>query len=238
MPTRYRLVPESPHVDVDLALFRRTLPSSITLEEESGDIYATVNSAGPEDSHTQLLIDRELDLLFFLTHARLRAEMCQRIVTASMKVVFRVYDPLPPGIRPQIWSDQVTLQLRLWAIAENARDANLKALLFYQVIELSYPDPNDKTAYPPYVNSLREPHPRTEAKLLRNLVVHAGDATKKETSAYLQFLGLPPVLSNLVHPEWATKVTERTAIVERQAREVVLSVLTGAQPLQSLDAAR
>lgn len=224
MPTRYRLVPEGQHVDVDLALFRRALPLSIILEEESGDVYATVDSAGPEDSSTQLLIDRELDRLFFLTCVRLRAEMCRRIVTASQKISYRVHGSLPPGVCPQIWSDQVTLQLKLWATAADAEDTYLKVLLLYLIIELSYPDTHDKAAYPPYDGSLREPHPRTEAKLLRHLVAHAGGA-KQETSKYLQFLGLPPVLSNLVHPEWAGKVTERVAIIGRQARAVVQSAL-------------
>lgn len=224
MPTRYRLVPEGPHVDVDLALFRRALPLSIILEEENGDVYATVDSAEPEDSSTQLLIDRELDRLFFLTSVRLRAQMCRRSVTAFQKSSYRVHGSLPPGVRPQIWSDQVTLQLKLWAIATDAGDTYLKVLLLYQIIELSYPDTRDNAAYPPYDDSLREPHPRTEAKLLRHLVAHAGGA-KQETSKYLQFLGLPPVLSNLTHPEWAGKITGRVAIIERQARAVVQSAL-------------
>lgn len=224
MPTRYRLVPEGQNVDVDLALFRSTLPSSIILEEESGDVYATVDSTEPEDSSTQLLIDRELDRLFFLTQVRLRAEMCRRTVTASLKISYRIHGSLPPEIRPQIWSDQVTLQLRLWAVAADTEDIYLKALLFYQIIELSYPDTLNATAYPRYDNSLREPHPRTESKLLRHLVAHVGGA-KRETSTYLQFLGLPPLLSNLVHPEWAGKIAERVAIVERQAQEVVQSAL-------------
>ena len=224
MPTRYHLVPEGQHLDVDLALFRGALPSSIILEEESGDVYATLDSKGSEDSSTQLLIDRELDRLFFLTCVRLRAEMCRRTVTASLKIRYRIHGSLPVGVHPQIWSDQLTLQLKLWALAADVDDTYLKVLLFYQLIELSYPDTHDNTAYPPYDNSLPEPHPRTEAKLLRHLVAHAGDA-KKETSAYLEFLGLPPVLSNLVHPEWVGKITERVAIVERQAREVLQSAL-------------
>lgn len=224
MPTRYRLVPEGEHVDIDLTLFRRALPSSILLEEESGDVYATLDSQESEDSRTQLLIDRELDRLFFLTCVRLRAEMCQRTVMASLKIRYRIHGSLPTKVHPQIWSDQLTLQLRLWALAADVEDAYLKVLLFYQIIELSYPDSRDKSSYPQYKDSRSAPHPRTEAKLLRHLVAHAGDA-KKEASAYLQFLGLPPMLSNLVHPNWVEKVTERIAIVERQAREVLQSAL-------------
>lgn len=224
MPTRYRLVPDGQDVDVVLPQFRNTLPSSIILEEVGREVYASVDSTGTEDSSTQVLIDRELDRLFFLTCVRLRAEMCRKTVSASLKIRYRIHGSLPTGIRPQIWSDQVTLQLKLWAIAADAQDIYLKALLFYQIIELSYPDTRDATAYPPYDNSSRVPHPRTESKLLRHLVAHAGCA-KVETSAYLEFLGLPPVLSNLIHPEWAGKIAARVAIVERQARKVLQSAL-------------
>ncbi|MBT9519053.1 MAG: hypothetical protein IV112_20420 [Methyloversatilis discipulorum] len=224
MPTRYRLVPEGENVDIDLALLRRALPSIIIFDEESGHVYATLDSQESEDSFTQILIDRELDRLFFLTYVRLRAEMCRRTVTASLKIRYRIQGSLSTRVHPQIWSDQITLQLRLWALAADINDGYSKVLLLYQIIELSYPDTHDKSSYPPYENSRRAPHPRTEAKLLRHLIAHAGDA-KKETSAYLQFLGLPPVLSNLVHPNWVEKITERIEIVERQAREVLQSAL-------------
>lgn len=224
MPTRYRLVPEGQHLDVDMVLFRDALPSSIILEEERGNVYAILDSKGSEESSTQILINRELDRLFFLTCVRLRAEMCRRTVTASFKFGFRIHGHLPAVVRPQIWSDQLTLQLRLWALAADVEDTYLKVLLLYQIIELSYPNTRDNIAYPPYDNSLSEPHPRTEAKLLRHLVAHAG-ASKKETSAYLKFLGLPSVLSNLVHPDWIGKITERVSIVERQAREILQCAL-------------
>lgn len=224
MPTRYRLVPKSRRVDVDLAIFQSALPPSIVLEEESGAVYATVDSTESEDSATQPLIDRELDRLFFMTCVRLRAEMCRKTVTAYLKGSWSVHGSLTVGVLPQIWSANVALQLRLWALAADVEDASLKVLLLYQIIELSHPDTHDKDAYPAYKNYQSEPHPRTEAKLLRHLVAHAGEA-KKETSAYLQFLGLPPVLSNLVHPGWVEKITERVAVVQQQAWEVLQAAL-------------
>ena len=61
---------------------------------------------------------------------------------------------------------------------------------------------------------------QTEAKLLRHLVSHAGDA-RPETSVYLSFLGLPPRLSNLTHPDWLAKVCERLPVVESEARAIL-----------------
>ena len=226
MPTRYRLVPENQHVDVDLAILRSALPPSIVLKEESGDVYAIVDSTGSEDSSTQLLIDRELDRLFFMTCVRLRAAMCRRIVTSTLKGSWRVHGPLPAGVLPQIWTDQITLQLRLWALASDVEEVSLKVLLLYQIIELS---PQKKAANLAY-DDPSWPAPRTEAKLLRNVVAHAGEPTQRGTEAYLEFLGLTPMLSNLVDPQWVEKITERVAVVQQVAREVLQSALSQVDP--------
>lgn len=101
MPTRYRLVPESQALDVYLEWFQGALPPSIVLKEESGDLYATVESTGSEDSSMQLLIDCELDRLFFMTCVRLRAEMCRRTATASLKGSWRVLGSLSAGFAPR-----------------------------------------------------------------------------------------------------------------------------------------
>ena len=224
MPIRYRLVPANQRVDVDLAIFQAALPPSIVLKEESGDVYAIVDSTGAEDSSAQLMIDRELDRLFFMTCVRLRADMCRRIVTSTLKGSWRVHGSLPAGVLPQIWTDQITLQLRLWALASDLEEVSLKVLLLYQIIELSYPCPRNKDAYPTYKNSHSKPHPRTEAKLLRNVVAHAGKPYS-ETEVYLRFLGLPPMLSNLVNPQWIEKITERVAVIQQEAWEVLQSAL-------------
>ena len=135
MPTRYCLVPKSQRVDVDLAIFQSALPPSIVLEEERGAVYATVDSTESEDSDTQPLIDRELDRLFFMTSVRLRAEMCRKTVTATLK--------------------------GSWSL----------------------------------------------------------------TKAYLEFLGLPLVMSNRVHPQWVEKITKRVDILKKEAWQVLQRAL-------------
>jgi len=224
MPTVYRLVPEGKTVDLELAPLRASFPTSICLDLREGDLYATIESAVPEDRATQLLINRELDRIYFLTCVRLRAEMCCRTVTLDLSASYRIQGRIPAGTKPQQWTERLSLQLKLWALAMESADALIKILLLFQIIELSYPDTKDTKVYPRYVDPAHPPHPRTEAKLLRHLVAHAGDAMR-QTGNYLKFLGLPPRLSNLTHPEWSHKVSDRVKVVEGEARDVVQSAV-------------
>lgn len=224
MPTVYRIVPEGGQIDLEFDQLKAALPPTIELDSRRDGLYAIVESAEPEDSGTQWLIDRELDRIFFLSSVRLRAEMCRRVVTFKAKISYRIHGRIPDGTGPQQWTDRLSLQLRLWAIGVDSTDPYLKILLFFQIIELSYPDTSNTMYYPKYEGGSRPPHPRTEAKLLRHLISHAGDA-KPETNKYLEFLGLPPRLSNLVHPDWSRAISERVAHVESQAREVLQSAL-------------
>ena len=224
MPTVYRLVAEGREIDLEHDQLKAAFPQNIALDSRGDGLYAIVESAVPEDSETQALIDRELDRVFFLTCIRLHAEMCRTTVTRDLKVGYRVHSRIPRGTCPQDWTNRLSLQLRLWTIAAGSTDPYVKVLLFFQIVELSHPDTRNNVDYPPYDDTSYPPHPRTEAKLLRHLVAHSGDA-KFETGKYLEFLGLPPRLSNLVHPDWDRAVSERVALVEAQAREVLQSAL-------------
>lgn len=220
MTTTYRLHHEGETLDVDVQAFQGMLPDEIRVELRQDGLYAVVASAVPEDDTTQPLVERELDRLFFLTCVRLRAEMCRRTVTADFRFSYRVHGGIPPGTAPLSWTDSLALQFRLWSIAVDNSDPIVRVLLFFQVIEISHPDMADKSVYPPYCDPTQPPQPRTEAKLLRHLVSHAGDS-RPETSAYLSFLGLPPRLSNLTHPDWLAKVCDRLPVVESEARAIL-----------------
>jgi len=205
-------------------MLKRTFPASIHLGQEADGLYATVDSQDAEDPLTQSLIDRELDRIFFITFVRVHAEMCRRAVSATCEARYRIHGRIPPSVAPLQWTDCLALQLRLWAIAIDSNDYYLKLILFFQIIELSHPEMGDRASYPPYEDPSAPPHPRTEAKLLRHLVVHAGEA-RPETARYLAFLGLPPKLSNMTHPEWDRAISSRVSRVEAQAREELRIVL-------------
>ncbi|WP_124706093.1 hypothetical protein [Sulfuriferula multivorans] len=224
MLTVYHLALEDQGIDLEYDQFRAALPSTIDLKLQPDGYYATVETTGPDDSDAQQLIDRELDRIFFLTNVRLCAVACPTIGTVELKLVVRVLGGIPRGTCPQQWTDHLALQLRLWAMAVDSTDPYVRILLFFQIIELSYPtDTSDKTAYPKYNGAFL--HPRTEAKLLRHLVAHAGNATTHQTRKYLEFLGLPPCLSNLVHPDWRRVISKKVAHVEAQAHSVLKSAL-------------
>ncbi|MHB1245271.1 MAG: hypothetical protein ACYCZH_02440 [Sulfuriferula sp.] len=231
MLTVYHLVSEDQGIDLEYHRFRAALPPTIDLKLQPDGYYATIESTGPDDSDAQQLIDRELDRIYFLTTMRLRAEACSATGIVRLKLVIRVFGRIPNGTCPQQWTGSLALQLRLWAMAVDSTDPYLSILLFFQVIELSYPDTTDKTAYPKYTGTFL--HPRTEAKLLRNLVAHAGNA-QSETSKYLEFLGLPPCLSNLIHPDWSRVISKRITHVKTQAYSGLKSALQS-PPIEETD---
>jgi hypothetical protein len=200
------------------------LPPGIHAEAKSDRTYITVETATTDDSRAQRLVDRQLDLIFFVTGVRVRAEMCRRLVSSDLVCSYRIHGSLQRGRQPQSWSNNLGLQLRLWSVAVDIIDAPMKLLLFFQIIELSYPDTNDENVYPPYSDTSKAPHSRTEAMLLRHLVSHAG-AARKQTEKYLQYLGLQPVLSNRSDPEWLRVIAEKVAHVEAEARAVIQASL-------------
>lgn len=225
MPTVYQLrSPNSKDVDLNLQRFRAMLPSSMSLEIRGDGLYLKVASTGNEDDSTQQLVNRELDRVFFLTCVRVEAEMIRRTVEANMRGAYSVHGELPADTGPLIWTDKVAMQLRLWALASEAVDLSIKVILYFQIIELSYPDTGDKTNYPPYTDSSVPPHSRTESKLLRHLVAHAG-SPKPETRTYLRYLGLQEVLSNRVDVEWESRLGTRLAVVVGEARGVLRSAV-------------
>lgn len=221
MLTAYRIVPEHKFVDLDLARFQLSLPATMTVRSESDGVYVDVESMRPEDPDTQPLIDRELDRVYFFTYVALRAEMVKRTMTASLQASYRIHGSLPENFGCITWNDQLTLQLKLWRLASESPDFVVRVLLHFQIIELRYPKTSDPISYPPYKVGNQAPHPRTEAKLLRNIIAHAAEA-KPETLRYLEFLGLPPQLSNVSHPDWLARIKPRLSILETQARETVL----------------
>lgn len=222
--TTFKLLPEKLPLDVDLGLLQQSLPASMSVDERSDGTYISVETSLPEDVEAQALVDRELDRLFFLTYVRVRAEMCKRTVTCDLTCSYRIHGRLDPAIQAQIWIDHLALQLRLWALAASTVDPASKLLLLFQVIELAFPDSGDQAEYPKYVSAALPPHPRTEAKLLRHLVAHAG-VPRQEVATYLQYLGLNPILSNHSDPAWRAAISGKVALVQKEAYETIKNAL-------------
>jgi hypothetical protein len=131
MPTKFKLIFESDEPDIDLPRFWKSLPRTLEITEEQDGIYVTVPSNENEDKKRQYLINRELDRHFFLTCVKIKAAMVKRRVTASFTSRYRIHGRLDPDIEPQSWNYDLSVQLRLWALVDEAEDLIVKVILFY-----------------------------------------------------------------------------------------------------------
>lgn len=225
MPTLFKLQPDSPPLDLDRSVLQRSLPVSMKVEDRDDGMYVVVDSADQESEDAQHALDRELDRIFFITCVRVTAEMCRKTVSRTLSFRWDIQGRLPLTIQPQRWTPELALQLRLWRTAVDATDSSTKIILLFQIVELTYPDTNNQTQYPQYDDPSCSPHPRTEAKLLRHLVSHAGKPTGAQTENYLKYLSLAPVLSDRTNPNFLLVVQGKVPHVETIARQVIESAL-------------
>ena len=185
-------------------------------------MYVQVASMKEEDPEAQSFLERELDRIFFYTCVRFHAEMCKRTVTADCKMRYSAQGYMPSSIRKQGWTYELALQLRLWRIASNTDDELLKILLYFQIVELSYPERRD---YPKYSDSSQIPHPRTECKFVRHLVVHAGKVTGVELKNYCAYLGISNHMFDRRDVRHIEIMLSKTPLLEHEARNALQSAL-------------
>lgn len=223
--TLFKLLGAQPRLDVDLKLLQQALPPSMRVEDRPDGLYVLVDTPIQDDPAAQALMDRELDRLHFLTCVEVRAEMCTRTVISDLRGSYRIHGNLPPDVRPQVWKDPLPLQLKLWSLAASTDDPPSKVLLLFQIIELSHPNTSDPTSYPRYCDARVAPNPRTEAKLLRHMVAHAGSDIRPELEKYLSHIGLKPMLANHIDPAWRAAIASRVASVQQQAEATIKEAL-------------
>lgn len=222
--TRYRLTFPAKH-SLSLASIASILPPTMTLVQTDEGVILSVESLVPEDPATGPQVTRELDRVFFFTVVRIQAEMERRTVGASLTSSYDVQGNLPGGLGPHQWTQTTELQARFWRLACDAKDPSLRLMLFFQIIELAYPDTRCSVSYPVYQSATQAPHPRTEAKLLRHLVAHAGEPLR-QTELYLTYLGLPNTLNNVAHPAWQEMIAAKVSLVAGQAALVLRTSLS------------
>jgi hypothetical protein len=216
--TAFRLLHDAP-LDVDIPALQSMLPSSMTVVDRDGAHYIDVKTSTEEDARAQFHVDRELDRLFFLTCVGIKAEMCTRTVLGEFRGGWSIHKPIPRGCKAQVWNYALGVQLRLWSIASEVTDPLAKILLMYQIIELSNP------SFPPYSDPTKSPDPLMECKLLRDLVVHAGDVESRQLKAYCAHLNLPPVLLDRTDSSYVGLLSAKCKLLEEQAELVLASAL-------------
>ena len=225
MPTLFRVLGQM--LDLDQARFQEVLPDSMRLEARQDAMYLHVAMAKEEEAAAQYQVDREFDRVFFLTCIRLNAEMCRKIAKGYARGSWSVQGAMPQSTGKQVWSYNLVLQLRLWSIASDTDDELIKILLYFQIIELSYPDLSNKSHYPKYSERSQNPDPLTECKLIKNLVVHAGDVENNfcDMKKYCAYLGLPEVMLDRTDSEQIAIISRKVSLLASEARRVLQSAL-------------
>lgn len=220
--TRFRLIHKGEKLGVDLRSLRLMLPESMTVDTLDDGTYIAITTPQEEDKTAQYLIDRELDRLFFLTCVRLNAQMLTRSVTADLRLSWAIHGAIPAGTGPQKWSYILPIQLRLWALAAAVEDPMTKIMLLFQIIELSFPESSD---YPEYKDANLPPNPRTECKLVRHLVAHAGEPGKPQLKLYRDYLGIPYLMLDRTDSTHSELIYGKVSLVESVAKSILQNAL-------------
>ncbi len=223
MGIKFNLIIENiepePEPDIDLVLFQKSLSSDFIVEKDDEGIYITIQLNEGEGEKCQNLVNRELDRYFFLTAVKIRAEMVRTIYKLRLTIEQTVYSGLPEGIKPQNWNDtdrhQLPMQLRLWSLAIGADDLCLRAILFYQIIELSGCD------FPRYSDEKVAPLPLAEARFLRNWVAHAGEDLRDSMARYCRYLKIEEKMFERTSSAHMDILKRKLKLLEAEAKAVI-----------------
>ena len=203
--------------DLEVETFKQLLPVHFTLEEEKGQLYATV---------TTRKIERELDRIYFLTGVRVTFDFLNENGDPNILKVQRVVHGEIRSFNKNIssqkkWNDKIELQLKLWNSAMSAADTQIKIILLFQIIELE----NIKRPQCEYNDYTQPPDPLKECYLLRDIVAHIGKNPHKQTEVYLKFLGIPsmPGFGDL---KFNNKISERVKVLEKMSNDLIMKSMT------------
>lgn len=226
MQTSFRITLASERDELDIASVNRSLHPDMQMEMRGRDLFVVVETSKEEDEEAHQLVRRELDRIYFFTAIRATAEMCSRTVRSDFPASYRILGLLPAELEAQDWNPIITLQLRLWSVADEITDSPTRLLILFQIIELTYPLKPNTPDYPKYESHHHAPERRTEAKLLRHLVTHAEHASRRETQLYVRYLGLESdLMANRSDPKWLRIVSEKVGLVRDEARDVIRAAI-------------
>lgn len=209
------------------------LPTNFALLKESEQLVLVV---GLEDisneSEVFYYVQRECDRLFFLTGEQLNPKLL-RIEYAGKKRLFNEVDCIMRGVEKlqddidrQQWTHKLSLQLRLWQLAHLPYlPVSVQIVLLFQIIEASFPDTRNKQMYPPFAENNLVPHPRTEAKLIRDWVSHQAKIGKR-LLRYCRYLEIEPQFFDPTDIGHHRKIPGLLEKVEQEAEKVIYASIT------------
>ncbi len=217
-----------PH-SLTVADLSRVLPLRFTCQEKKDTLFIILETdSSVSDDMVHFEVTRELDRIFFLTGEALPPSLlfkqCDDLKEAAtyFKGDATLVKRIDPTIDRQEWSSTLALQLRYWRLAAQEHDGTVKVQLLFKVIEIKFPDTGDEEHYPEYSDPNQPPDPRTESKLLRDLVSHQGGAIRPPLKYYSRFLGRrTDKFFDPTDPKDWIIIKQRLCVIEKVAREVI-----------------
>ena len=225
MQTKFKLIFETDKSALDLVLFKQSLPKNFVVTDEASGIFISLNSSQLEDHKCQYLIDRELDRHFFLTCVKVKASMVRKQVWAQHTTKYRILDGLDDNIGPQQWDYDLSIQLKLWSLAIDCEEVMLQIILFYQIIELEYPE---RECFPKYGDPSIPPEPLTECRLLRNLATHSGAVSDRsfQLKKYCEYLNIPEMMHDPTDYQYMAIFNNKVNLLMSEAKRIIERKIT------------
>ena len=228
-----------PHT-IDPSDLAPILPPNIIYSEENTATLILETDSDISDDAARYQVLRECDRLDFLTGEKLSPMLTRKeqngITEAYSGIKFEAspVKRLDPAVQRQQWDQSPALaaQLLFWRLAHEPRlDATSKIRLLFLIIENADPG---KSAYPKYHDSSSQPNPKTESKLLRNLVSHQGNKMREQLEHYCRFLGRRPDKSfdPTDSGDWVI-ISQRLHVVEEVAGKIIEQAITKRYQLTS-----
>ncbi len=210
------------------------LPTNFALQKENDEFVLVVHLQHlSNEREVFYYVQRECDRLFFLTGEQLNPKLL-RIEYSDKKRLFNEvacimhgFEKLQDDIDRQQWSHQLTLQLRLWQLAHLPHlPVSVQIALLFQIIEISFPDTRNKQMYPSFQENDLVPHPRTEAKLIRDWVSHQEAKMRKPLLGYCRYLEIELRFFDPTDVQHQKKIPGLFEKVEREAEKVIHAAIT------------
>ena len=141
------------------------------------------------------------------------------------------YVPIPADLDRQVWDVALPVQLRLWQLAGLPRlPIAVRIVLLFQIIEIAFPNRSNATDYPKYEGPSWKLHPRTEARLLRDLASHGKTAMgNPEIQDYCALHKLPAESHDPRNRLLMQLFSGRVVVVEKEARGIIDQAITRTQ---------
>src|SRR5262245_3330675 len=101
--------------DLDIPAFQESLPANFKVSKEGQGIYLYVTDNVKSDAQVLYFVNRELERHFFLTYVKIKAAIVRKRQFAQHVVRYSIHGGLPDNIRPQKWTSELAIQLKLWS---------------------------------------------------------------------------------------------------------------------------